>query len=72
MGMKNVFQTFCNRNGNEKFIPNFWEREWEASIPGNGREWEFPLTPAPSPIIGTKSPQKLVLKALLIDFGWWQ
>ena len=30
---------------NEKTIPNFREREWEASIPGNGREREFPLTP---------------------------
>ena len=42
------FSTFGNGNGNEKIIPNFWEREWEAGISGNGREWEFPLTPAPS------------------------
>ena len=41
------FPTFGNGNGNEKTIPNFREREWEASIPGNGREREFPLTPAP-------------------------
>ena len=34
-------------NGNEKIIPNFRERESEAGIPGNGREREFPLTPAP-------------------------
>ena len=40
------FPTFGNGNGNEKTIPNFREREWEASIPGNGREREFPLTPA--------------------------
>ena len=35
------FPTFGNGNGNEKNIPNFREREWEASIPGNGREREF-------------------------------
>ena len=40
------FPTFGNGNGNEKSIPNFRERELEASIPGNGREREFPLTPA--------------------------
>ena len=39
------FPTFGNGNGNEKTIPSFREREWEASIPGNGREREFPLTP---------------------------
>ena len=27
-------------NWNEKFIPNVWEQEWEAGIPGNGRERE--------------------------------
>ena len=40
------FPFFGNGNGNEKLIPKLWEREWEAGIPGNGREWEFPLTPA--------------------------
>ena len=39
------FPTFWNGNGNEKIIPNFREREWEAGIPGNGREREFLLTP---------------------------
>ena len=39
------FPTFWNGNGNEKIIPNFREREWEAGIPGNVREPEFPLTP---------------------------
>ena len=39
------FPTFGNRNGNEKIIPNFREREWDAGIPGNCREREFPLTP---------------------------
>ena len=34
--------------GIENCIPNFWEREWEAGIPGNGREREFPLTPVAS------------------------
>ena len=42
---KNSFPTFGNGNGNEKLIPKLWEREWEAGIPGNGREREFPLTP---------------------------
>ena len=41
---KKAFPTFGN--GNEKLIPKLWEREWEAGIPGNGREREFPLTPA--------------------------
>ena len=44
------FPTFGNGNGNEKIIPNFREREWEAGIPGNGREREFPLTPGILPI----------------------
>ena len=42
---KIAFPTFGNGNRNEKLIPNLWEREWEAVIPGNGREREFPLTP---------------------------
>ena len=29
----------------KKSIPNVWERESEASILGNDREREFPLTP---------------------------
>ena len=41
---KIAFPTFGNGKGNEKIIPNFREREWEASIPGNGREREFSLT----------------------------
>ena len=43
---KIAFPTFGN--GNEKLIPKVWEREWEAGIPGNGREREFPLTPETS------------------------
>ena len=43
-----VFPTFGNGNGNEKSIPNFREREWEAGIPGNGQEREFLLTPEES------------------------
>ena len=43
---KIAFPTFGNGNGNEKIIPELWE--WEAGIPGNGREREFPLTPAPA------------------------
>ena len=42
---KIAFPTFGNGNGNEKLILKLWEREWEAGIPGNGREREFPLTP---------------------------
>ena len=42
---KIAFPTFGNGNGNEKLIPKLWERQWEAGIPGNGREREFPLTP---------------------------
>ena len=38
--MKIAFPTFGNRDGNEKFILNIWEQEWEASIPGNGWEQE--------------------------------
>ena len=41
---KKAFPTFGN--GNEKLIPKLWERESEARIPENGREREFPLTPA--------------------------
>ena len=46
MGIKKAFPTFGNGNGNEKLIPKLWERESEARIPENGREREFPLTPA--------------------------
>ena len=46
---KKAFPTFGNGNGNEKLIPKLWEREWEAGIPGNGREREFPLTPIEVP-----------------------
>ena len=44
---KKAFPTFGN--GNEKLIPKLWERESEARIPENGREREFPLTPAGTP-----------------------
>ena len=43
---KKAFPTFGNGNGNEKLIHKLWERESEARIPENGREREFPLTPA--------------------------
>ena len=48
---KIAFPTFGNGNGNEKLIPKLWEREWEADIPGNGREREFPLTPGPASVV---------------------
>ena len=44
--LEKAFPTFGNGNGNEKLIPKLWERESEARIPENGREREFPLTPA--------------------------
>ena len=50
---KIAFPTFGN--GNEKLIPKR-EREWEADIPGNGRERKFPLTP----IAGRRVPIVLV------------
>ena len=53
---KKAFPTFGNGNGNEKLIPKRWERESEARIPENGREREFPLTPAIWAFLG---PQKV-------------
>ena len=35
----------------KKSIPIIWERESGAFILGNGREWEFPLTPAVTTLI---------------------
>ena len=43
--MKIPFPIFGTGNGNENSIPDFQEREWEAGIPKNGWEWEFPLIP---------------------------
>ena len=45
---KNPFPQFGNGKGMKKSIPTIRERESEASIPGNGQEREFPLTPEPS------------------------
>ena len=42
---KNPFPEFGNGKGMKKSIPKVREREPEASILGNGREREFPLTP---------------------------
>merc|ERR1711978_689696 len=42
---KKAFPKFGNGNGMKKSIPIIRERESEASILGNGREREFPLTP---------------------------
>ena len=39
-GIKIAFPIFGNGNGNENCLPDFWEREWDAGIPGNGRERE--------------------------------
>ena len=43
---KNPFPQFGNRKGMKKSIPIIREWESEAFILGNGREREFPLTPA--------------------------
>ena len=43
---KNPFPKFGNGKGMKKSIPKVRERESEASILGNDREREFPLTPA--------------------------
>ena len=44
---KNPFPKFGNEKGMKKSIPKVRERESEASILGNDREPEFPLTPEP-------------------------
>jgi len=46
---KNWFPKFGNGKGMKKSIPIIWEWESEAYILGNGREREFPLTPATYP-----------------------
>ena len=43
---KKAFPKFGNGKGMKKSIPIIRERESEAFILGNGREREFPLTPA--------------------------
>ena len=42
---KKAFPKFGNGKGMKKSIPIIRERESDASILGNGREREFPLTP---------------------------
>ena len=61
---KKTFPKFGNRKGMKKNIPIIQERESEAFIHGNGRELEFPLTPA--------SFQSLhgPLKSNLIQWQW--
>ena len=44
MGMENCIPNFWEREREWKLIPKLWEWEWEAGIPGNGREQKFPLT----------------------------
>ena len=44
---KKTIPEIREQEGNEKSIPIIWEWESEALILGNGREWEFPLTPDP-------------------------
>ena len=43
--LKKPIPEIREREGNKKSIPKVWERESEASILGNDREREFPLTP---------------------------
>ena len=61
---KKAFPKFGNRKGMKKSIPIIREWESEAFILGNGREREFPLTPA--------SFQSLhgPLKSNLIQWQW--
>ena len=39
---KNSFPIFGNRN--EEIMPNFWQREYEAGIPGNGQEQDVNIS----------------------------
>ena len=43
---KKAFPKFGNGKRMKKSIPIIWEWKSEAFIPRNGREREFPLTPA--------------------------
>ena len=52
---KNPFPKFGNGKGMKKSILKVRERESEASILGNDREREFPLTPAPLPNFWTSA-----------------
>ena len=40
--MKKSFPIFGNTN--EEIMPNFWQREYEASIPGNGQEQDVNIS----------------------------
>ena len=42
MRMKKSFPIFGNRN--EEIMPNFWQREYEAGIPGNGQEQDVNIS----------------------------
>ena len=46
--MKKSISQVRDGKGMKKYIPIIRERESEAFIPGNGRERDFPLTPATS------------------------
>ena len=52
---KNPFPKFGNGKGMKKINSRNSGRESEASILGNGREREFPLTPASKPGLNCKS-----------------
>ena len=67
---KKAFPTFGNGNGNGKLIPKLWERESEARIPENGREREFPLTPALSAwfVLNPEDSEKKTIKSIYFEF----
>ena len=54
---KKAFPKFGNGKGMKKSIPNVRERESEASILGNVREREFPLTPEEGLALTTLDPK---------------
>ena len=61
------FPIFGNRNENEKsfpifgntneeIMPNFWQREYEAGIPGNGQEQDVNISLFANLFIGPRCP----------------
>ena len=61
---KKPFPKFGNGKGMKKSIPIIRERELEAFILGNGREREFPLTPADSAFFVCRFNSCIVLAGL--------
>ena len=69
---KKTFPKFGNGKGMKKSIPKVRERESEASILGNDREREFPLTPAHfSPFSPTSYFQSFEPFQIKFNKWWW-